>query len=605
MKAGTRFGVNFRYILDSINLVLKYARVPGWLNILQKAAAAVSMPLSLYFTQGVIKNALDITGGRTAIAGIVPSLAGLFVLILFQESGSCLDSILNIMLKRDMDNHFSAVLAEKFKKIEYRYFENPEAADAISRMGSEPQYQILEIYRRGLEFLSVLVSITGTSLVVAQISPLFSLLFFVFVIFQIWFSARAMKDMNTMFSAQSPRERELSYLSGLLEQKDSLFELKLFGSVNYILDKWERINRQVLTERIGTTVKAQRYTAAGFLLIIIWTITVFAWLLDSLNKRAISIDIFIPVIISLNAVLNLSDSMSWSFSEILRKCVFMKYYDEFMNYQNEDETVSNGNTGTAANLTGTPNIELKNVSFAYPGTEKKILRNVSFTITSGQRIALAGENGAGKSTIIKLLLGLYKPDSGSILVNGLNLKDVSRDETRSLFSVVFQDYGFYSLSLRENTAFGDIRKLNNDAELHKALAMGMAEDLASLSSKGLDTNLGKIEDDGIDPSEGQKQRLAISRACAGNGAFIILDEPTAALDPSAESRLYETFSGILKGRGCIMVSHRMASARLADRIILIDQGQVMESGGHRELMERGGLYADMYRKQAEWYEEKA
>ncbi|MDR0669590.1 MAG: ABC transporter ATP-binding protein/permease [Treponema sp.] len=591
---------NFRYILGSVSLVLNYARFPCVLNIVQKSAAAVSLPLSVYFTRQVIKHALDIINNGVAISVIVPSLVWLFVVILFQESGSCLDSIIAIMLKRDMDRHFTGLIADKYRTIDYRYFEDPAAADAMARVGQEPWYKVLEIYQRGLESISILASLIGTSLVIAGVSPLFSLLFFVFVVVQVLLSAKAIKDMNTMFSNQSPRERELDYLSGLLEQKDPVFELKLFGSVRYILDKWKGINRQVLGERLTTTIKTERYGAAGFLLIIAWTVFVFVYLLDSLGAYRISIDVFIAVIVSLNAILGLSDSLSWTFSEALRKCVFIKYYDEFMRFPNEEEAIPHVTTTIPENA----DIEFRHVSFTYPGTEQEILRDVSFTIQKGQRLALVGENGAGKSTIIKLLLRLYKPDRGEILVGGVNLNDIPRSGIRKLFSAVFQDYAFYSLSLRENTAFGDIAKLNDDGELRRALAMGMADDLVSLSSKGLDTNLGKIEDDGIDLSGGQKQRLAISRACAGDGAFIILDEPTASMDPAAESRLYETFAGIMRGRGCVMVSHRMASARLADRIILVDKGRIAEAGSHGELMERKGLYAEMYRKQAEWYGEE-
>jgi ABC-type multidrug transport system fused ATPase/permease subunit len=599
VKAKTGVPGNFHYIFSSIALVLNYARVPCVLSMLQKAAAALSLPLSVYFTQQVIRRALDSINNDATIPAIVPSLAWLFIVILFQESGSCLDSIINIMLKRDMDNRFTALIAEKYRTIDYRYFEDPAAADAMSRVGQEPQYKILEIYRRGLESLSMLVSIIGTSLVIARVSPFFSLLFFVAVAFQILFSSKAIKDMNTMFSNQSPRERELDYLSGLLEQKDPVFELKLFGSVKYILDKWKRINRQVLDERLATTIRAERYGAVSFLLTIAWTVFVFIYLLDSLATGRIAIDVFIAVIVSLNAILALSDSLSWTFSEVMRKCLFIKYYDQFMNFPDEEETASGG----AASLPENTDIEFKNVSFTYPGTEKEILRDVSFTIRQGRRAALAGENGAGKSTIIKLLLRLYKPDRGEITIGGVNLNDIPREGIRKLFSAVFQDYAFYSLSLRENTAFGNIAKLNDDGALYGALAMGMADDLVSLSAKGLDTGLGKIEEDGVDLSGGQKQRLAISRACAGEGEFIILDEPTAAMDPAAESKLYETFSAILKGRGCVMVSHRMASARLADLILLIDRGQVRESGTHGELMERNGLYAKMYQNQAEWYEE--
>jgi ABC-type multidrug transport system fused ATPase/permease subunit len=532
------------YIAGSITLVLRYARKAGILDILQKILAALSLPVSIYCTRRVIQTVVSIiTGGGASMASLAPWLAGLFSAILVQEGGVYFDSVINIMLKRELNRHFTGVIAEKFKKIEYRYFEDSGAHDVLSRMGSEPQYKILEIYRYGLESVSRTAAIIGTSLILVNISPFFSAVFFLFVIVQILFSAKAAKDMNTMFSNQSPAERDLGYLSGLLEHKDSIFELRLFGAVDYILNKWKAINKQVLNERITATVRAERYLAAGFLLIIAWTVFVFVYLVNRLAARSLSIDVFIALIISLNTILNLSDRLSYSFSEAARKFPFMKYFREFMNFTDEEPDAGPAVKDGRLRF---PEIEFRQVSFKYPGTEREILRGLSFVIKNGRRVALVGENGAGKSTIIKLLLRLYRPDRGVILINGIDLNTLSREEIGALFSVEFQDYAVYSLTLRENTAFGNIAKINDDGEIRKALDRGMASELASLHPKGLDVPIGKIEDDGIDLSGGQKQRLALSRAALGDGAFIILDEPTAALDPRAESRLYETFAHILK-----------------------------------------------------------
>ena len=182
------------------------------------------------------------------------------------------------------------------------------------------------------------------------------------------------------------------------------------------------------------------------------------------------------------------------------------------------------------------------------------------------------------------------------MIDGVDIQSLDAEALRRTFSVVFQDYCKYTLTLRENVALGDITKLNDDRALESALKMALAEGIADL-----DAPLGKLEDDGIDLSGGQWQRLAIARACLPDSAFVILDEPTASLDPLAESRMYNSFAEVLRNRGCIMISHRLASARMADKIIVLSGGTVTETGSHDQLMQSGGLYADMYTAQSAWY----
>ena len=182
------------------------------------------------------------------------------------------------------------------------------------------------------------------------------------------------------------------------------------------------------------------------------------------------------------------------------------------------------------------------------------------------------------------------------MINGADIQSVDAAALRRVFSVVFQDFCKYTLTLRENVAFGDLSKLNDDGALQNALKMGLAEGIA-----GLDTPLGKLEENGVDISGGQWQRVAMARACLPDSAFVILDEPTASLDPVAESNMYHSFAEVLKNRGCIMISHRLASAKMADKIVVLSGGAVSETGSHGELAAAGGLYARMYKSQSAWY----
>ena len=249
-------------------------------------------------------------------------------------------------------------------------------------------------------------------------------------------------------------------------------------------------------------------------------------------------------------------------------------------------------------------IAFENVSFRYPGTERDILKNVTFYIKEGEKTAFVGENGAGKSTIIKLLCGLYEPTAGNVTIGGVPVRELSPKLRTRLLSVVFQNFQSYQLTLRENVAFGNLKALGDDGKLRHALGLADAMDLADTQEKGLDRNLGRLERDGQDLSKGQWQRVAMARAFVSDAKYVVLDEPTASLDPLAESRMYENFARIFRERGTVLISHRLASARMADRILVLDGGRIVQTGSHGELMAEDGLYRTMFLAQSSFYKEE-
>lgn len=311
-----------------------------------------------------------------------------------------------------------------------------------------------------------------------------------------------------------------------------------------------------------------------------------------LSSGKISLGVFTALVVSTGTMLELAGTFSYLAQDFRRNTLILRHYFVFMNLP--EVQVKSYDEGLT-----TARIEFDNVSFKYPGSERYVLNNLSFIIEPGEKIAMVGANGAGKSTIIKLMLGLYKPSKGKILINGKNISELSTSYLRKVFSVVFQDYGCYHFTIRENIAFGDLSKLCNDEELYKALRLAQADEIINL-----DTPLGKLEEGGIDFSGGEWQRMAIARGCISNSQFIILDEPTASLDPIAESKLYQRFSDVIKDRGCILISHRLGSVKIADRIIVIKDGCVFESGTHNQLMEEKGYYAEMFEKQSSWFLER-
>lgn len=583
-----------KYILTAIKTMWKYARFATVLKFVEVIIISTMTPLSLLFTQKLINGFIAYFNSKGSISFLI-LWTTLLIFSMFLASGTgFISDIQSINMKRKLDKEFTQHIIDKYRKIEFFCFEDTEMQDTLSRMGNSPQDLILNTFQDTMAGFSALISATGIILIFAQVSWWLPLMFFALIPIMTWLDFKAMSLMNEMFNNQTEDERWLSYFEGLLSQKDSLLELKIFSAVNYIMNLWKKKSKKVLSDRLKTTIRAQKYFAVSSIIILIWVGMLVYFAIKGINVKVISLGLFISLIGSVGSLLGITERLSYTFSNIARHYLQVEHYEIFLNLPEVPKNEFN----QEYKITD-PEIEFLDVCFTYPGTEKEILKGVSFKIRYGERLAIVGENGAGKSTIIKLLCRLYQPNRGEIRINNKNINDLSQKQLHDLLCVVFQDFCRYNLSLRENVALSQIDRIGDDLEIRQALEKANAENI----SDNLDVPLGKIEDDGIDMSGGQWQRIAFSRALFSDSMFVILDEPTSSLDPLAESEMYQSFARILNDRGCIMISHRLASAKMADRIIVINDGIVIENGNHDELLENNGLYAQMWKIQSSWYVE--
>ena len=248
-----------------------------------------------------------------------------------------------------------------------------------------------------------------------------------------------------------------------------------------------------------------------------------------------------------------------------------------------------------------PVIEFKKVSFKYPGAERFILKDFNLIIRSGEKIALVGENGAGKTTLIKLLLRFYDVTEGELLINGVNIKDISLKEWHKTIGALFQDFIKYQFSFKENVLFGDLAKPEDPEQINKAIQSSGANGYLPTLPKGMNQQVGKMFEEGVDLSGGQWQKLALARAFYRDAPLLILDEPTSAIDAKAEFEIFERVQNLQKDKTVIIISHRFSTVRNADRILVLDEGQIIEEGTHNQLMKKKGLYAELFEIQAQGY----
>lgn len=494
-------------------------------------------------------------------------------------------------LRRRLTKSLSPAIVEKFSRIAYQYFENAEFQNIISRMTQNPQEKVHSAFRSIVDCVMQAVTLAGILGVFFRASFWIGIGAALIGIPMSVMNIRTVSRRNRALGEATMDQRMGEYQQELFIDKNAAYEIKVFRAGDHILTMWHetmdkifkhstRILKEVQQVRIIVTLLKTAY--AGF--------TVAA-LTAGFLAGSIGLGVLVSVLQSVERLFSVMERVSHSVSDLGKVTYEIGYLRTFLHFE---EDVRKGKE-TAKKGGG---IVFDHVYFKYPGTDREILHDLSFSVGSGERVALVGANGAGKSTIVKLLCGLYRPDSGHIYIGGKDIGTLSGNAVRQYIAAVFQDFGTYQLTLRENIALGDLTRLEDDESLLKALAQADSGELTRLR---LDTNLGKLAEDGVDLSRGQWQRIAVARAFLSKAEFVVLDEPTASLDPIAESKVYQSFEDVLQKRGTIIISHRLASARMADRILVLEGGEVVETGSHEELMENGGLYAVMYEEQSGWY----
>ena len=494
----------------------------------------------------------------------------------------------------------SEAITDKCAKLEYRFSEDSEIWDTITRAESNAADRIMNGYENIMYVVRIIIEVVSvlTIIIVAVWWVGLSILGICIPLF--YFASWLGKKQYGQERTTAEQERRASYFIDLLNNRELAEERTLFGYTDHINKRWH--GEYIETQRIRFRVRRRSYigvkSSTAVLLFI--SVAVIGILLYPLQSGALTVGLFCALVTSLiNLVKSLGWQASWSITEISTIREYLKDLSALFGLSEKEDALSK-----RANLADYKyeKLEFRNLSFAYPGTERKVLENFNFTMRSGLTYAIVGVNGAGKTSLVKILCGMFDNYEGEIYINDKELRTYSSEFIKGFFGIVFQDFARYSIPLKDNITFGCTDKPDDSAiwEILDSLDMG---EWARALPEGLDTPLGKILENSTELSGGQWQRITLARCLLATACVRILDEPTAALDPIAESKLYALFSAITKGFSSILITHRLGAAKLADEILVLEGGCVQEHGTHDELMAKNGLYSQMYESQKEWYDE--
>ena len=565
-------------IFNTYRLVRKHAGTIYVLILLESIISALTDPLIIYATKLSVDSIVGFVSGGADVKPVI------FLVLLFawKELSKFFRNILDIKLEQRLELNLNKSLMNKLSLIAVDEIEKSEFQDKLNQIKDRPHLALIELFNSSILILSTVIKVVGIAFVFFNISGILGISYLIAAIFDILFTFMAVNKMNKMFENTSRNEREMENVIDILKNKDALYEIKVFKMKNLFLNRFEKYSSAVFKERLDTTLKSQNYLLLSSVVNIIWMGLVILFIVSKLLAKAIGAGDLTAIVTSASSTLDMAEDFVYEASTvsnngyIANTLFFILSYDE----RKVEKSSKYGDE-----------IEFSHVSFKYPGTEKMVLNDLSFRINKDKVTAIVGENGAGKSTIIKLVAGLYEPTEGSVRISNMNPYSMSNEDISNELSIVFQDFKNYEISLHDNILFGKAGDISEDLRL------------LELDKYSEDTNIGKLEEDGVYLSGGENQKLALARAIQKKSDFLIFDEPTASMDPMVEAKMYDNILKVLKSRGAIIITHRLVLSKLADDIIVLNEGRIVERGSHDELMNRGGIYKQMYDEQSGWYKE--
>ncbi len=587
---------------QAFRLVWSASRIAAIVGIVLTLVAAVLPAAQAWAGKLIIDSIVSaVDQGMDAAAGlrfVGPYLALEFALVLVGSITGQVRSLFDRIIQSQLTNHVNSLIIRKAISLDLQFFENPLFYDTLQNARRQADTSALNIVNAMLQMIQQVITLASLVILLLRFSPWLAVIVFAAAVpsflSQSLYAERAFRAVTR----RAPEARLLNYLEQLLTGSDTVKEIKLFGLGEPLLKRYQTLFTQFYMEDRAI---AERRTMAGLGWGLLSTATYYgsyAWIvlrtvagLNTLGDMTMFLAIFRQ---SQGSIRSLLDSLNRLYESNL-------FLDNLMTYLKLEPQLVAPVNGRPAPSPIRHGIEFRNVSFRYPGSDTYVLRDINLRINPGERIALVGLNGAGKTTLIKLLTRLYDPTEGQILLDGIDLREYDLTSLHQRFGVVFQDFVRYQFTVRENIGFGQVDAVDDMARIQDAAERGGAAPIIENMAQGYNTMLGRRWERGQELSGGQWQKIALARAFMREAEVLVLDEPTSALDAEAEYEVFRRFGELIGNRTAVLISHRFSTVRMADRIVVLSAGKIIELGSHAELMQLDGAYARLFNLQAEGY----
>src|SRR5256714_1072260 len=567
-------------------------------SLLLRVVAAL-LPLAvLAVTKVIIDDVQNFRSHAQALPGNFWWLVALeFVLATLAAVFARMITFCDVVLADKYSRHISTKIMEHASRLDLTSFEDPLFYDRMERARVQGTDRIVMIQSTGL-LIQQLVTTISLAASILFFSPWILVALIVCVVPAFLGETHfAFKGYSLNFR-QTPAKREMEYLRVLGGSKESAKELKLFGLSSYLVGRYSKLSQELHAQTVGL---AKRRLIVGALLTLLGTIGYYGSYAFVIYQTVIGVLTIGTLVFMTGAIAGASTNIQAvfsTFSTIADQALFITDLLEFFGMKPTVVSMPNALPAPRPIHKG---FEFRDVAFAYPGQTRMVLSNLNFRLAPGERLALVGENGQGKTTIVKLLTRLYDPTGGQILLDGVDLREYDLEDLWKEVGVIFQDFMRYDMKASENIGVGRIEDKDNIFRLRAAAQKSLAEGVIRKLARGYEQVLGRRFEGGVDLSGGEWQKIALGRAYLRDAQLLILDEPTAALDAKSEHEVFQRFAELTRGKMAVLISHRFSTVKMADRILVLENGQIAEEGAHDQLLLRGGRYAEMVELQAASY----
>lgn len=557
------------------------------------------LPLGMLWVSKLILDAVvgRISRGTGTLASIWRLVALELGLAVASDIFSRINTLCDSLLGDRFTNRVSLRLMEHADRLDLAFFEDPLFYDKLERARRQTTGR-LGLLAALLSTSQDLLSLVSLSAGLIVFSPWLMVLLIAAVIPAFLGETHFTTLAYSVLYRRTPERRQLDYLRLLGASAQSAKEVKIFGLGSYLANRYHRLSEEIYDENKGLAI---RRAIVGSGLNLISTggyYGAYVVVLVRTLAGAISIGTFTFLTGAFSRSRTYIERILSSFNDISEQAMFLTDLFDFFKMEPGIQSLHSALPAPRPIRTG---FDFRNVSFAYPGSDRFVVRNINFQLHPAEKVALIGENGAGKTTLVKLLARLYDPTEGQILLDGIDLREYDVDDLRREIGVIFQDYMRYDMLVRENIGFGKIEAFAEEERIESAARKSLAYKVIDRLPNRFEHMLGRRFEGGADLSGGEWQKFALARAYMRDGQLLILDEPTATLDARAEYEVFLRFADLTRGRMAVLISHRFSTTRMADRILVLADGVIQEQGTHQQLVALGGRYAELFELQAAGY----